>query len=66
VTNKQCDEVIEALKDNGELRGSYGFNGSKPTFYGEGCCRIFRDGQAANTSSQGSASSLTTRCRALV
>jgi hypothetical protein len=36
VTNKQCDEVIEAFKDNGALRGSYGFNGSKPTFYGEG------------------------------
>ena len=36
VSEKQIDEIIEAVNTNVELQGSYGFNGTKPTIYGKG------------------------------
>ena len=36
LSESQADALIEAYKNNPELRGSFGFNGSKPRYYGEG------------------------------
>lgn len=36
LSESQADSLIEAYKNNPELRGSFGFNGSKPRYYGEG------------------------------
>jgi len=36
MTEKQVDDVIEAVNDNSQLRGSFGFNGSKPMTWGSG------------------------------
>ena len=35
VSEQQIDDMIEAFNDKGQLH-SYGFNGTKPTFYGKG------------------------------
>jgi hypothetical protein len=36
LTAHQIDELVAAYNKNGELRGSFGFNGTKPTYYGRG------------------------------
>jgi hypothetical protein len=36
VTEQQIDEMIDAFNTNGELQGSFGFNGTKPRVWGEG------------------------------
>lgn len=36
LSESQADALVEAYKNNPELRGSFGFNGSKPHYYGEG------------------------------
>lgn len=36
LTEDQVRRLIEAFKENSELRGSFGFNGSKPYYYGDG------------------------------
>jgi hypothetical protein len=36
ISEKQVDEMITAVNDNIEVRGSYGFNGKKPSFWGDG------------------------------
>jgi hypothetical protein len=35
-SDEQIDEMIEAFNANNELQGSFGFNGTKPTYYGQG------------------------------
>ncbi len=36
LTEDQVRRLVEAFKVNGDLQGSYGFNGSKPRYYGDG------------------------------
>jgi hypothetical protein len=36
LTDNQIDQIVTAFNDNGELRGSFGFNGNKPSAYGSG------------------------------
>jgi hypothetical protein len=36
LTDTQIEDLLEAFNSNGQLQGSYGFNGTKPTIYGEG------------------------------
>jgi hypothetical protein len=36
LTDSQADTLVAAYNDNGEVNGSYGFNGSKPHKYGDG------------------------------
>ena len=36
LTEDQVRRLVEAFKENSELRGSFGFNGSKPYYYGDG------------------------------
>jgi hypothetical protein len=36
LTSTQIDELVKAYNETTELHGSYGFNGSKPSFYGHG------------------------------
>jgi len=36
VSNKQIDEMVDAFNDNVQLRGSFGFNGSKSRTLGDG------------------------------
>jgi len=36
LSENQVTRLIEAYNNNNEVRGSFGFNGSKPTYYGEG------------------------------
>ena len=36
LSEQQADEIITAYNNNGELRGSFAFNGTKPKLYGPG------------------------------
>jgi hypothetical protein len=36
LTDNQIDQIVTAFNDNSELRGSFGFNGTKPSAYGNG------------------------------
>lgn len=36
LSEKRVDELVAAYNENGELRGSFGFNGTKPTLFGKG------------------------------
>lgn len=36
LTDQQIDEVVDAYNENGELQGSFGFNGGYPSQYGNG------------------------------
>ena len=36
LSNQQVARLIAAFNDNSELRGSFGFNGKKPGYYGDG------------------------------
>lgn len=36
LTPEQADALVRAYNENYELRGGFGFNGNKPTFYGPG------------------------------
>lgn len=36
LTPQQADDVVNAYNSNIELRGSFGFNGTKPTYWGSG------------------------------
>jgi hypothetical protein len=36
LTNEQADALVSAFNENGEVSGSFGFNGTKPGQYGEG------------------------------
>jgi len=36
LTDNQIDQIVTAFNDNSELRGSFGFNGTKPSGYGNG------------------------------
>jgi hypothetical protein len=36
LSTKQVDDLVEAYNENGELRGGWGFNGSRPASYGPG------------------------------
>jgi hypothetical protein len=34
LTGSQIDKLVAAFNENGELRGSFGFNGNKPSTFG--------------------------------
>jgi TIR domain len=36
LTEQQVDELVAAYNENSEVRGSFGFNGSKPSYWGQG------------------------------
>jgi hypothetical protein len=36
LSGQQIDEIIAAFNANDQLKGSYGFSGTKPTIYGTG------------------------------
>jgi hypothetical protein len=36
ITSQQIDELLAAYNETPKLHGSFGFNGSRPTFYGRG------------------------------
>ena len=36
LSDGQIDEIIEAYNSNGQLKGSYGFNGARPALWGHG------------------------------
>ncbi|ACB73824.1 toll/interleukin-1 receptor domain-containing protein [Opitutus terrae] len=36
LSDGQADALIAAYNDNGEVNGSFGFNGTKPNYYGDG------------------------------
>lgn len=36
MTEQQVEQLVAAFNDNGELKGSFGFNGNRPLHYGDG------------------------------
>jgi hypothetical protein len=42
-TDDQLDALVEAYNSNSELRGSFGFNGTRPAYYGQGLIKYLND-----------------------